>query len=230
MAVTVPPTPPAFPSPTDSPEDFDDKAYDCFPYVQSAASNVYDNAVDAAASATASAGSATNSANSATASEVSRQAAAAISNYKGEWSGLSGALNKPATVSNDGAFWALNNNLANVASSEPAPGNADWVFVSGSRWLPAYTSSANIIPNAYSPVQATVSPVNMTLVSMTTGDFVVVQNSPVSTQAVTIVNSMYTIRGSAGSISSGTDIALNPGDTAHFRVAASNILEAVEHA
>lgn len=77
MAVTAPPTPPAFPVPTDSPEDFDDKAYDCFPYVQSAANNVYDNAVDAAASATASAGSATNSANSAAASEASANDSAA---------------------------------------------------------------------------------------------------------------------------------------------------------
>lgn len=229
MSVT-PPTPPDFPLPTDSPEDFDDKAYDCFPYVAAAATNAYANAQAAETAATASAGSATNSANSATASEVSRQAADAVSNYKGEWSSLTGALAKPATVSNGGAFWALVNNLANVASSQPSPSNADWRFVSGTRWLPTYTSSANIIPNAYSPVQATVSPVNMTLVSMTAGDFVVVQNSQISTQTVTIVNTLYTIRGSAGSISSGTDIVLNPGDTAHFRVAESNILEAVEHA
>lgn len=226
----APPTPPDFPLATDNPEDFDDKAYDCFPYVADAADNCYANAQAAETAATNSESSATDSANSATASEASRQAADAASNYKGEWSSLTGALNKPSTVSNNGAFWALVNNLANVALSEPSPTNADWRFVSGTRWLPAYTASANIIPNAYSPVQATSTPVNMTLVAMSVGDFVVVQNSPISTQTVTLVNTLYTIRGSAGSISSGTDITLNAGDTAHFRVAASNILEAVEHA
>lgn len=43
MSIT-PPTPPDFPLPTDSPEDFDDKAYDCFPYVAAAANNAYVNA------------------------------------------------------------------------------------------------------------------------------------------------------------------------------------------
>ena len=229
MSVT-PPTPPDFPQPTDTPEDFDDKAYDCFPYVADAADNCYANAQASETAATNSANSATASANSAAASEASRQAADAASNYKGEWSALTGALAKPATVSNDGAFWALVNNLANVALSEPAPVNADWRFVSGTRWLPAYTASANIIANSYSPVQATSTPVNMTLIAMSVGDFVVVQNSPISTQTVTIVNALYTIRGSAGSISSGTDIILNAGDTAHFRVATASILEAVEHA
>ena len=41
---TPPPTPPDFPLPTDTTEDFDDKAYDCFPYVDLAATNVYVNA------------------------------------------------------------------------------------------------------------------------------------------------------------------------------------------
>ena len=166
----------------------------------------------------------------ATAAALSADAAANLADFKGTWSSLTGALNKPATVLHNGSYWALLNNLANVALSEPGVSNTDWAFSSGTRWLPAYTASANIIPNSYSPVQATVSPVNMTLVAMNTGDFVVVQNSPISTQTVAIVNTLYTIRGSAGSISSGTDIVLNPGDTAHFRVAASNILEAVEHA
>ena len=70
MSVT-PPTPPDFPQPTDTPEDFDDKAYDCFPYVSAAADNCYSNAQAAETAATASAGSATNSANSATASAAS---------------------------------------------------------------------------------------------------------------------------------------------------------------
>ncbi len=76
MSVT-PPTTPDFPLPTDSPEDFDDKAYDCFPYVAAAATNAYANAQAAETAATASAGSATNSANSATAAAGSVDDAAA---------------------------------------------------------------------------------------------------------------------------------------------------------
>ena len=70
MSVT-PPTPPDFPLPTDSPEDFDDKAYDCFPYVADAAGNCYANAQASETAATNSANSATASTNSATASAAS---------------------------------------------------------------------------------------------------------------------------------------------------------------
>lgn len=231
------PTPPSTPSAvpdtpdrTEGQDTFNTKAFafnDWFAPFQAWLETVLDYIVDAIAwvedRATAASTSATSAANSAT-------GAANSANFKGTWSSLTGALNKPAQVLHNGAYWQLLNNLANVTTSEPSPSNADWAFSSGTRWLPAYTSSANIVPNSYSPVQATSTPVNMTLVAMTTGDFVVVQNSPISTQAVTIVNTIYTIRGSAVSISSGTDITLNAGDTAHFRVVSSTILEAVEHA
>lgn len=46
-------------------------------------------------------------------------------NFKGAWSSLSGALNKPATVSHAGSRWSLLNNLANVAASTPGV-SADW--------------------------------------------------------------------------------------------------------
>jgi hypothetical protein len=52
--------------------------------------------------------------------------AQASANFKGTWSSLVGALNKPASVHHNGAFWVLLNNLANVALSEPADGNVDW--------------------------------------------------------------------------------------------------------
>jgi hypothetical protein len=63
-------------------------------------------------------------------------------NYKGRWEDKVGALNKPACVWHNGLIWKLNNNLPNVASSEPATGNIDWsVFekefktVSGYEWI-----------------------------------------------------------------------------------------------
>ena len=52
--------------------------------------------------------------------------AIAASNFKGEWSTLSGALSKPACVKHGSRFWLLLNNLANVAASVPSDGNPDW--------------------------------------------------------------------------------------------------------
>lgn len=80
----APPTPPSFPLETDSPEDFDDKAYDCFPYVAAAATNVYANAQAAETAATNAANSeiaSGNSANTATtkAAEAAASAASALS-------------------------------------------------------------------------------------------------------------------------------------------------------
>lgn len=46
-------------------------------------------------------------------------------NYKGAWSGLTGALAKPALVSHAGQRWNLLNNLANVTTSTPGV-SADW--------------------------------------------------------------------------------------------------------
>lgn len=61
------------------------------------------------------------------------QAAAGIAtgaaNFKGAWSALSGAISKPASVSHAGKFWALLNNLASVATSQPGV-SSDWVVVS----------------------------------------------------------------------------------------------------
>lgn len=83
MAVVAPPTPPDFPLSTDEPDDFDDKAYDCFPYVEAVANNVYANAQDAASSAfsaSSSASTATTQAGIATtkAAEAAASAASAL--------------------------------------------------------------------------------------------------------------------------------------------------------
>ena len=52
--------------------------------------------------------------------------ALAAANFKGEWSTLAGALNKPACVKHGFRFWLLLNNLVNVAASVPSDGNPDW--------------------------------------------------------------------------------------------------------
>lgn len=58
--------------------------------------------------------------------------AVTIANYKGLWSGLSGALAKPASVSYGGNFWALNTNLADVTTSTPGVDSAWTPIIAGS--------------------------------------------------------------------------------------------------
>jgi hypothetical protein len=51
--------------------------------------------------------------------------ATAAANYKGLWTSLTGALNMPASVYHNGAFWALNANLADVTTATPGV-SASW--------------------------------------------------------------------------------------------------------
>lgn len=83
----------------------------------------YNNAVDAYTNAASAAVSAAASAADAT-------IANAAANFKGTWSSLTGALNKPASVFHSGAFWSLLNNLANVTTSQPGV-SADWQVCGG---------------------------------------------------------------------------------------------------
>lgn len=78
-----------------------------------------------ASTASSQAGIAVSAANAAT--DAASQALAAA-NFKGEWSTLTGALNKPACVKHNGRFWLLLNNLTNVATSQPGV-SADWTSI-----------------------------------------------------------------------------------------------------
>lgn len=123
MAVTSPPSITALPNPPD-PDDranFNTLAY---PWsvaqqtfateVAAVATNVYNNATDAATSA-------------ATASSAS-SAAIAAANFVGAWSGLTGALNIPASVSHNNAIWLLTANLADVTAATPGV-SASWLLI-----------------------------------------------------------------------------------------------------
>lgn len=165
MAITAP-TPaddlPVHPSRGDDPDNFRPEA-DAFvaalpsfgTQLNSLASNVYDNAVEAEAEATAAAASAVDATNNGAAqvtlaaaqvtlatteadraeSEADRAQGyaddiAAAVNFKGEWNTLTGALNMPATVFHSSYYWVLLNNLADVTASEPGV-SADWELVAG---------------------------------------------------------------------------------------------------
>lgn len=74
-------------------------------WMETTATEVYNNAGEAASSAST---------------------ALAASNNKGNWSALTGALNIPASVNHNGSIWVLNVNLADVTLSEPTAINTDW--------------------------------------------------------------------------------------------------------
>jgi len=75
-------------------------------------------------------------------------AAVGAANFKGAWSGLTGALNIPASVSHSSKVWVLTVNLADVTASEPTSDNGNWLNVTpeeggvGSN-VQTFTSSGN---------------------------------------------------------------------------------------
>ncbi len=166
---------------------------------------------------------ASNSAISAAASDGS---AAAAANFKGQWSALSGALNKPSTVLHKGAYWVLLNNLSDVTTSEPGV-TADWAFSSGTRWRTPYTASGSLAANSQNSVIATSAQADMTLPVMAVNDFVVLHNDSTSTQTVRLMNSSYTIRGRTGAVTAGNNLIIARGDTVHLICKSTNNLEVV---
>lgn len=100
--------------------------------------NVYDNADEAAAAAV----SATADAASAAAAEANT---AALANFKGNWSSLTGALAKPASVFHNGAFWALLTNLADVTTSQPGV-SADWQVCGGAWPIVPISTNTTAVP------------------------------------------------------------------------------------
>jgi len=231
MPAPTPPTPiasvPATPDRTEGQDIFVGKMFTFLDYFAPFKAYLQDVVTYAGSAITWIASLVVSAENSATAAALSADAAANLSDFKGLWSGLTGALNKPATVLHNGAYWSLLNNLANVASSEPGVSNTDWAFANGTRWLTPYTASATLIPNSQSTIIATSAAADMSLPTLATNDFIVLSNSPASTQAVRLMNSAYTIRGDAGSISSGTNITLRAGEVVHLKAVSASILEVV---
>ncbi|AXQ65832.1 MAG: hypothetical protein [Caudoviricetes sp.] len=226
MPIPVKPTVPPIPQRTQEPALFSDNVDAFLTFIPDAV-DYFDEATtftdERAVSADSSASSAALSQSSAAASSA---AAAASSNYKGEWLSLSGALNKPATVSHNGAFWVLVNNLANVALSEPGV-TADWLFNNGTRWSELITSSATLSANQLAPVLATVGNVDLTQPAFSAGDFLIIHNSPASTDQVRLLNPSNTIIGKRGAINSGDNVIIQSGDAVHLYARSSSILEVV---
>ena len=87
------------------------------------AQQVYDNAIEADASATNSEASAQSSADSAS---ISQNAG----NILGEWSGLTGSVSLGQIVLHVNGRWQAITAIADVAASEPSLSNPDWTLIS----------------------------------------------------------------------------------------------------
>lgn len=190
-------------------------------YIDAVGVQVDADKVAAAASASAAAASAV-------AADASKVLAESSADFKGAWSSLTGALNKPATVSHNGSFWALLNNLADVTASTPSLTNSDWQFISGTRWQTTRTASFSVALNTMNSILATGSAVDATLpASAPDGSFFVIANSSASTQTVRILNAGYTIRNNRRTITSSDNIVLSAGQTAYLRAISTTVLEVV---
>ncbi len=75
--------------------------------------------------------------------EVAANTALTAANFAGVWGSLTGALAKNQTVLHDDLFWMLLVDLADVTTSEPAIGNADWQILAsvGNTWEIGTTQS-----------------------------------------------------------------------------------------
>lgn len=167
-----------------------------------------------------------NAAASASAALTSQNIAASSANYIGLYSAQTGA--KPAGVSvfHIGSYWRLNVAVSDITATEPSLTNADWQFISGTRWQPVMTTSGALPKNALCQILATSAPVDRQLfAAMAVGDFIVVANSAQSTQAVRITNNGYTIYGSDQSVSPSDNITLAAGEGISLRCSAANTLE-----
>lgn len=145
--------------------------------------------------------------------QESAETAAATANLEGDWSSLTGALNKPATVRHNGILWVLLNNLANVTTSEPGA-SADWAkLING--WG-TYTGVSSAYPNSPATIETTVAADVAIYADFDIGDEYIVNNSPLSTQDIRLMNPSYTITGKAGAAAAGDNILIAPGETVHI--------------
>ena len=211
-------------SSTDTPTEFDAKANNTVaaqvimvPQINTAnewaeqtAQEVYDNAVEASASA-----------DSATTSAAS---AASSANFIGVWEDLTGLVNKGESVEHLGAFWRATVNIPDITLQEPSPQSSVWVFSSGSSWLKV-TESRDVIPNSKMQISATVAAVDIQLIEMSVNDSFTIRNNSNSTEAVRLLNSTYDFIGGLGNADSKTNLTFKPQTTRIFVCRDINVLE-----
>lgn len=127
------------------------------------------NAIATATNANASAAE-----TAATSAEAASAATVAGANYQGLWSGLTGSLDKPASVYHAGEFWGLLADIVDVTASEPGV-SADWSSLSPGFSNSVISSSTTISRSPMQHVYIDTASVTLTLPSaLTAGDMLIV--------------------------------------------------------
>ena len=136
-----------------------------------------------ASTASSQAGIAVSAANAATGAASQALAAA---NFKGGWSALTGALNKPACVKHNGRFWLLLNNLTNVTTSQPGV-SADWTSIdAGTPITQVITSNTTAVVGVRYIIAASTLTLTLPTTGLLKGDYIGIRLAvnPAPTQIV----------------------------------------------
>lgn len=141
MPITALPTPPS----RQDPANFSDRADAFLGALPTFATEANALAVDVAADETTASAAAISAAASAASATASETNIAALANFKGNWSSLTGVLNKPASVFHNGTYWALLNNLADVTTSQPGV-SSDWQVAGGAFPIIRINSNTTAVP------------------------------------------------------------------------------------
>lgn len=179
-------------------------------WVRGTADEVYNNALEAEASAVN--------------AKTSQEAVVSSANFKGEWSSLSGGIGVPASVYHMGAYWSLLFDLIDVQASEPTSTSSNWAFISGSEWV-KIESSQDIIVGSKMQVSATSGNVDLNLLPMVVDQQFTIRNNLNSTAQVRLVNTSFSILGLGGSVSAGDNLTFPIGVTRTFLCRDNNVLE-----
>ena len=171
--IVIPPTidalPPA-PLPSDSPSEFDAKAFALLAAQQTLVGQMNGSASATMTNADLAESSASAASAAAVAAVAAQDIALAGAAFKGLWPALAGPLSKPASVKHNNRFWLLLNDLANVAASQPGV-SADWTPLTALQVTQTITSSTTAVAGVY--YVASVAGVTLTIPNtFQQGDFV----------------------------------------------------------
>ena len=149
--VVIPPTidalPPA-PLPSDSPAEFDAKAFALLTAQQSMVGQMNGSAAATKTNAEIASGSSETAVAAAADAASVQSVVLATANFAGVWADMSGPLNRPACVKHNGRFWMLLNDLPNVAASQPGV-SADWTSLDAGRVTARITANTTAVAGVY---------------------------------------------------------------------------------
>lgn len=228
--------PPAPNSATDTPAVFDTKANNFVSaqvsyvpeannlssWIESTATEVFNNANEAFDSAS---DAATSEANAAQFAEIAQNAA----NFLGAWSGLTGSASLGDIVTHENTRWQAAVAIPDITASEPSATNSDWLVITADKWTTLVTASGTTAPNSYELCAALGGDITRTMPVLDGGNFIVISNAPepISDSYVILPISGVTVYGNKGSLVDGDNLKLRPGEVVHIAADSTTIYRIV---